>query len=322
MSALVSIIIPVYNVEQYVRECLDSIINQTYKELEIIIINNGSTDFSGAICEEYVNKDNRICYILQENSGVSVARNTGLDNAKGKYVCFCDSDDTYELDYVETMIQTMRDKQADFVICGFNQIVAGEKRKCSNIENSQFINQEVLIENIFLKNNIGGFVWNKLFKKELLDGVCFDENYQICEDTDFVLQYVNNCTRIYVMKQALYNYRDRQGSAVNSIDNLYDKDFRLKYAVVYKTLLKLDTLSEVSKEYIRSGIYMLSVSCLCDYKIKDGTNEEIIKQLKNDIRKYQTVFFKCSKVGVQKKIVVVLNRYFNIRRLKRMLERL
>lgn len=103
MTEKITVIVPVYNVENYLEKCLDSLINQTYKNLEIIVINDGSTDNSGEICQEYAQKDNRIVYIEKENGGQSEARNMGLDRMTGSYVTFVDSDDWVELDYVETL---------------------------------------------------------------------------------------------------------------------------------------------------------------------------------------------------------------------------
>ncbi len=317
MDEIVSVIIPVYNVEQYIEECLESIINQTYTVLDIIIINNGSSDLSGNICQKYANMDERVHYIVQENKGVSAARNMGLKFSKGQYVCFCDADDIYELNYVETMLATMKEVRVDLVICGYNLIVGKEKRNYSNIGDSQYLDQESLLENIFLNNNIGGFVWNKLFKRDLLNGVYFEENYQICEDTDFVFRYLENCKKTYVTTQRLYNYRSRCGSAVNNMSNLFDEDNQLKYAVVYEKLMKLDMLSEESKQYIKCGIYMLCVSSLCDYKNQAGDNEEIIAKLKSKIKQYKRTFMKSKKIRMKKKLVVVMNEYFNIRKLKK-----
>lgn len=318
MERLVSIIVPVYNVESYVKECLDSLINQTYQNLDIIIIDNDSHDLSGTICREYAEIDKRIHYTVQQNKGVSLARNTGLKLAKGDYVCFCDADDTYELNYVENMVQIKEKTKADLVICGYSKAIGDLKKVESKIKVSQFVNQEFLVEHIFLNNNIGGYVWNKIFDTKLLDGVYFDESYQICEDMDFVFHYLCNCKKIYVTTQSLYNYRMRNGSAVNDIDNLFDEDNQLKYAIVPENILKLNILTEQSKECVKCGIYMSCVSALCDYKIQNGRNSDIIVKLKFKIRQYQKIFLRSKKVGIKKKLIVTLNQYCNVRRLKKL----
>ena len=113
MTEKITVIVPVYNVENYLNKCLDSLINQTYKNLEIIVINDGSTDNSGTICQEYAQKDNRIVYIEKENGGLSDARNAGLDRMTGSYVTFVDSDDWIEQDYVEVLYNKLTEHQAD-----------------------------------------------------------------------------------------------------------------------------------------------------------------------------------------------------------------
>ena len=116
MTEKITVIVPVYNVEHYLEKCLDSLINQTYKNLEIIVINDGSTDNSGEICQEYAQKDNRIVYIEKENGGLSDARNVGLDKMTGSYVTFIDSDDWVELDYVEILYKKIIEYQADIAV--------------------------------------------------------------------------------------------------------------------------------------------------------------------------------------------------------------
>ena len=124
MTEKITVIVPVYNVENYLNKCLDSLINQTYKNLEIIVINDGSTDNSGIICQEYAQKDNRIIYVEKENGGQSEARNMGLDRMTGSYVTFVDSDDWVESDYVETLYQKITEYQTDIAVgnyCKFNE---------------------------------------------------------------------------------------------------------------------------------------------------------------------------------------------------------
>ena len=118
---LVSVIVPVYNVLPYLRESLDSVINQTYKDLEIIIVDDGSTDGSDAVCEEYA-KDSRVKVIHQKNHGLSAARNVGLDIARGDYIAFLDSDDVYLPDMIQTMVEGIQKSQADVVVCGFIRV--------------------------------------------------------------------------------------------------------------------------------------------------------------------------------------------------------
>ena len=127
MTEKITVIVPVYNVENYLEKCLDSLINQTYKNIEIIVINDGSTDNQGEICQEYAQKDNRIVYIEKENGGLSDARNVGLDKMTGSYVTFIDSDDWIEQDYIETLYKKIVEYQADIAVG--NYILTMKMRK-------------------------------------------------------------------------------------------------------------------------------------------------------------------------------------------------
>src|SRR5699024_4494271 len=126
MSDLISVIVPVYNVEKYVRRCIDSICGQTYSNLEIILIDDGSTDSSGKICDEMAAKDGRISVIHQENKGLSQARNAGLDQAKGEYIAFVDSDDYLSLNMYECLLKSLKENNADVVRCAIKNVYEGE----------------------------------------------------------------------------------------------------------------------------------------------------------------------------------------------------
>ena len=131
MEDLISVIVPIYNVEKYINRCIDSIIEQTYTNLEIILVDDGSTDNSGSICDEYAKKDNRIKVIHKENGGVSSARNVGLDTAIGQYITFVDSDDYIEKKYCEILLKTLKKQKADCVACGYNRIYKNKEEKMS-----------------------------------------------------------------------------------------------------------------------------------------------------------------------------------------------
>ena len=119
---LISVIVPVYNVERYLRQCIESITNQSYKNLQIILIDDGSKDNSGKICDEYAEKDKRVEVIHKENTGVSAARNTGLDNAKGEWITFVDADDWVEKNFCEILIKKATENESDCIACGYNKV--------------------------------------------------------------------------------------------------------------------------------------------------------------------------------------------------------
>lgn len=207
---IISIIIPVYKVELYLPKCLDSVINQTYQNLEIILVNDGSPDRCGVICEEYAAKDKRIKVINQENQGLSVARNAGLKIATGDYLGFVDSDDWIELDMYEYLVQNLYNEQADIVVCGHynysrgNMLPKGSNRRkvCSRTEALG-----LLLENDEVQNS----VCDKLYRRELFAGVFFPEG-KTYEDFAVMDRLFIRAERVVILPEKKYYYRMRSDS--------------------------------------------------------------------------------------------------------------
>jgi glycosyltransferase involved in cell wall biosynthesis len=213
----VSIIIPVYNSEKFLSRCLDSILNQSFNNFECILIDDGSTDSSLSICEQYRNSDNRFVVIHQKNSGVSAARNKGLEIARGRYICFIDSDDSSQINMLEKLVVAIEKSNADVVCCGYTENYAIRK-----ISDKDFILDNVSpIEIIhFLEmRQAFGLVWNKLYRKELLDynKIIFAISTKFGEDMLFNLQYFRQVKSVYISSDYLYNYLQENLNAVTKI---------------------------------------------------------------------------------------------------------
>ena len=219
MTEKITVIVPVYNVENYLNKCLDSLINQTYKNLEIIVINDGSTDNSGEICQEYAQKDNRIIYIEQENGGLSDARNTGLERMTGSYVTFVDSDDWIEPDYVEVLYNKLIEYQADIAIGNYYSYNEDEAMYYFHINGESYYEKLYdnisIFENLYDSKQMKSFslisAWGKIYKAKLFDDILFDKG-KLGEDG-----YINQKLYLLVQKviyinQGLYAYRQRSGS--------------------------------------------------------------------------------------------------------------
>lgn len=222
MNNLVSIIVPVYNVAEYLVECIDSIIVQDYTNLEIILVNDGSTDGSEIICENYLNKDNRIQVIHQENSGLSAARNTGITNIKGKYVVFVDSDDILHPSYVSTMLNILTEKDRKLVMC--DMLRFQEKNKITKIQLS--LNKEVITSKQTIKRFLRGewwSAWAKMYKSELFDNIRFPIGRNN-EDYAILTQIFEQCPEVVYLRAPLYFYRIRQGSITKSTLNEHSFD--------------------------------------------------------------------------------------------------
>lgn len=215
----VSIVIPVYNVEKYLPECLDSVINQTYKDLQIIVIDDGSTDSSGKICDQYAEKDNRITVIHQENAGAANAKNTGLDNVKGEYLAFADSDDWVELNWIETLVNAMEKYDADVVECGFDNVFVNEVEEGKVYTEGEMLTTEDYFKQ-YNENWVSVIFWNKLFRAELTEGIRFRKERRCIDDEFYTYKVVSNAKKMIRVSNILYHYRQRKSSAAHSEKNL------------------------------------------------------------------------------------------------------
>ncbi len=227
---LITVIVPVYNVEQYVARCIDSISNQTYKNLEIILVDDGSKDSSGIICEDYAKKDSRIKVIHTKNGGVSNARNAGLDIATGDFIAFVDSDDYILANMYETMLQELLNNEADIAIC---QIINtfGECPEIANGYNSINLTKNDLLERFYVtkKNFVTDYSpCNKLYKKGIINNVRF-ESGRIYEDILFNYHLMHNAVKGVYIPVDFYCYYQRAGSSSDLKKKVTKKQLDLIY---------------------------------------------------------------------------------------------
>ena len=220
MTEKITIIVPVYNVEHYLDKCLDSLINQTYKNLEIIVINDGSIDNSGIICQEYAQKDNRIVYIEKENGGQAEARNMGLDRMTGSYVTFVDSDDWVDLDYVETLYKKITEYQADIAVGNYYSFDEAEGMYYFYIFGDSYYEKVYdnvsIFENLYESQEMKSFalisVWGKLYKADLVKHLRFDIG-KLGEDGYLNQKIYLLAEKTIYLNKGLYAYRQREGSS-------------------------------------------------------------------------------------------------------------
>ena len=223
----VSVIVPVYNVEKYLTKCLDSIIHQTYKNLEIILIDDGSTDNCGKICDAYAEKDSRIIIMHKKNEGIAIARNCGLKIAKGKYVIFVDSDDWVERDFIEYLYTHVNIN--NIVCCGYNRITNNEvvENRVIKILRLNKIEALEMLENyemLFKKYNpISNALWNKIYPRHIFENISFPQNAKY-EDMFVIIKIFNNIDKVVVLPDVKYNYFTRNNSIINKpqIDSAFD----------------------------------------------------------------------------------------------------
>ena len=219
---LVSVIVPVYNVAQYLPQCLASLREQTYQSLEVLLINDGSTDGSKEICRSYAELDERFHLIDKPNSGVSDSRNRALDRAKGKYLQFVDADDFLAPDATEKLVHAAQSSGADLVISHFYRLLEDRAAPKGHIKGEKLLTRAEFAEEMVKApaNFYYGVLWNKLFRRSIVEAhhLRFDREVSWCEDFLFNLEYIQYTRLVAAIPQPLYYYRKRDTSLVNSRD--------------------------------------------------------------------------------------------------------
>ena len=216
---MISIIVPIYKVEKYLPQCVDSLTNQTYKDIEIILVDDGSPDRCPEICDNYAFKDQRVKVIHQKNAGVSAARNAGLRIASGEYFGFADPDDWTRPEMYENMLNAMEYTQTDMAICGYEYFDKNGKRddtRCYPCKEKEVISQKEVMKRLSdIPPSVRHVVWNKVFKRSLLKDLQFKEGMHSSEDVLFLSDYVVEIQSAVVVHQPYYCNRVRDGSATH-----------------------------------------------------------------------------------------------------------
>ena len=272
----VSVIVPVYNVEKYLKRCLDSIINQTYKNIEIILVNDGSKDNSRDICEEYEKNFDNIVLINQENGGLSAARNTGLKYVKGEAVTFVDSDDWLELDAIEYYVDSMKKYDVDMVVT--NNIRTKDYQE--NILQPNNIKEEVLSQEDYAKkffkidgNSIEYYAWSKLYKREIMEDVEFPVGL-FAEDVLGTFRYMKNAQSIFYSNKITYNYFINDNGLTAKFG---DKDFDLEK--IWDTIVE-ESEGYENKNFLKYAVInrkRIDFNLLCRIALAENKEENIEK---------------------------------------------
>lgn len=280
-NSLVSIIVPVYNVENYIRECVDSLLIQTYKTIEIILVDDGSTDKSGLVCDEYLKIDRRVKVIHQSNHGVSYARNAGIDASKGAYITFVDSDDYVDKKYIEKLIYPFLNSNCDISMCGVEFV--GDLQDKYNMlipKNGEFNRNEILLEMVSSEVSMCYVIsCAKLYKRKLFNNIKFPTGKRH-EDDYTTYRLIALSDFISVVGEPLYIYRQRNGSYTHS--DMTDIQFLngvLAYIERYN-FLKVNKNSQVTIN--RAVDIMMNCYALRMSTVVPKTMKEV--EIKNDIK--------------------------------------
>lgn len=214
MESKVSIVVPVYGVEQYIETCIQTLLAQTYPHLEIILVDDGGKDRSGQICDQYGAMDHRIKVIHKQNGGAASARNAGLDAATGEFVCFVDGDDAVHPDYVNCLLTELLRNDADLAVCGFRHWSKSGARPVDCNNTGEYTGQEYLLR--FLRDWSCSLLWNKIFRREAIGDIRMAEGHKV-DDEFFTYLVVMNCRKVVLFETPLYDYRIRGSSAMQDM---------------------------------------------------------------------------------------------------------
>ena len=254
INGLISIIVPVYNVEPYLKRCVESILGQTYTNLELLLIDDGSTDGSEELCDYYRKIDTRVRVFHKNNGGVSAARNVGLLECRGEYIAFVDADDWVELIMYQKMIELLEDSNADFAVCNEKRIYSVNNTAVSN-HWPGMRNPEVLEGGDIYKKvlSCSAVIWNKVFKSYLLEGLEFNTSMHYGEDCVFLIDVIKRANKAIIIPEVLYNYYiGRPGNILSSGLNENDLEFLDNTSIVYNCLENLG--------YPELGIHRINIS--------------------------------------------------------------
>lgn len=282
---LISIIIPVYNAEKFLIKCLDSIKKQTYKNIEVILINDGSTDKSGEICDDYCTSDSRFKVIHKENGGVSSARNCGLSEVSGDYICFIDPDDWVELDMIKVLFELTQNYNSEIGICGYYKEESGKiLNKIGNQKVLNYSNHEALNE-ILKEDSFKGFLWNKIFSTQIINNeVYFNEEIHFCEDLLFVCQCILKSSNIAYNTKPYYHYIIHDNNACKAN---YSLKKTTSLEAIEKIIELIDEESSVEINEFKNYYMNMNISLLMNYLKEKQSDKLIYNKLKNNLFKYK-----------------------------------
>lgn len=328
---LVSVIVPVYNSEKYLNKCLDSILNQIYKNIEIIIIDDGSTDGSLSICERYADLNKNIKLVSKKNKGVSQARNTGIDIATGEWIIFLDSDDWMEHNTIMDAITLINQNNYDTICWNYSKFINDKLINCNTIDENVLNNKNNIVSILYSiiessyyeENYFGEYIrapWAKMLSRKIIEDnkIRFDEKLYIGEDAMFLLEYFNNAKNVKFINKYNNIYRISSTSAVGRYKNDLDSQVIIQLKKINNLINNIegkdiDTLKLVITKFYLNSIYEL----IYNYNFK-GKNSKSEFNLSN--------FIKCTKVDItnlklnllsnREKLMYILVRYNQIRLLE------
>lgn len=284
--ATISIIVPVYNAEKQIKKCIESLISQTYYDIEIILVDDGSKDSSLAICDDFAVLDNRVRVFHKANGGVSSARNYGLAEAKAKYIQFVDSDDHLEPDACKKLLEEIEYAKTELVVCGYFKHTPNETRSIiyKGKTYDEFVDLERDFINLYPKLFFN-YIWNKLYIREKIT-FRFDEEVSYGEDFIFNMNYLKNINRISVIEAPLYHYYFMDNSLATSYNSkkIIDSDRMYNYSVDFAMKLsrELSLIEIINKQHFNRGLILMKQIVNSSNLSENQKQSEIKKIIETD----------------------------------------
>ncbi|MDE7312841.1 MAG: glycosyltransferase [Eubacterium sp.] len=290
---MISVIVPVFNTERELPRCLQSIVEQTYEDLEILCIDDGSTDRSGIIADEFAKKDNRLKVIHKENGGESSARNIGLKMASGEYIAFCDCDDWLDKDMYEILVRMLESEKVDLVAGSWYQENDGYSREIKNAiqADDHVFGRDELLKYLYMRDSYRGFayMWNKLYKSEILYDkkgrqILFDETMQIGADVLYLAEAALNVRRAKYIDRAFYHYYQRKDSGCRTKDPVRLRDWLRAYEIVIQRFYD-EQIEEEILSYVKRFLAYHS-SNAAEIALHEG-NQQAKEEFQKIMRQYE-----------------------------------
>lgn len=309
MNKKISVIVPVYNTSKYLKHCLDSLLEQTYRDMEIIVVDDGSTDCSGEICDSYAEMFvSKIVVVHTENHGLSAARNTGMKYATGDYIGFVDSDDWVEKDMFEILLKNISETKSDLSVCSLKYDFGDREVDVERRHQRTVYSHNEIFEQIMNNKNFYGYVCNKLFKRSVIANLIFDEKLLSCEDIVFSVKYAVNCMCAVSTIDALYHYRQHRESMTGELRYNVRK---ISVLDAYEMLMpiyeveKPELLYVLYRNYLKININIKGRMCLSD--VEDSI---IKKRLDKNINFFSPIVLKERRNRISVKMNIFLSKSF------------
>ncbi len=305
---LISIIVPVYNVEKYLEKCLNSLVNQTYKNIEIIVVDDGSTDNSGRIADDFALKYDIVKVIHTKNGGVSAARNAGIENANGEYIAFVDSDDWVDENIFEHLHSMIIKGNYGLSACNLLEEFGTETEQLFETAEFNVCDQKELFNLILDTNYVCGYACNKLFRRDIMGELRFDERLTLCEDIDFCARFACKCEASIYTKAPFYHYRQRKDSMTGDFSYNVRK---LSVIKAYENIMPIyarydaEDYCKLERNYLKINLNLKGRMI-----VSEIDDKETCDMIEDNIKRYYPIVMRNKNISLSDKVNITLTKMF------------